>query len=295
MQPQTDPEFLISQEYSQTDALNTRINIQTLYSRNRYGWFHWLFDQLRDVPDNGLILELGCGPGTFWRENFNRQPAGWQLLLSDFSEAMVEEARQQLAGRPAFAFQLLDAQAIASPDNHFDVVIANGIYDHIPHRNQAFAETVRVLKPGGRLYASAGGRNHLQQLEELVRPFVPDADYGGAPERFGLENGQALLSAWFSNVQRHDYEDTLIFREAYPIVAYILSEATVRPHLTGPRLRQLLHHLQDKLAAEGEIHITVQKGLFAAFKALLAHPVVASLSTNILHQPVSNEPPDALL
>ena len=23
--------------------------------------FHWLFDQLRPVPDNSLILELGCG------------------------------------------------------------------------------------------------------------------------------------------------------------------------------------------------------------------------------------------
>jgi hypothetical protein len=119
---------------------------------------------------------------------------------------------------------------------------------------------VRVLKPGGRLYASAGGRNHLQQLEELVRPFVPDADYGGAPERFGLENGQALLSAWFSDVKRADYADTLIFRDPYPIVAYILSEAAVRPHLTAPRLRQLVGHLQDKLAAECEIHVTVQKG-----------------------------------
>jgi ubiquinone/menaquinone biosynthesis C-methylase UbiE len=99
MEPQTDPEFLISQEYNQTDSLNTRINIQSLYSRNRYGWFHWLFDQLRDVPADGLILELGCGPGTMWRENLNRLPAGWQMVLSDFSEAMVEEARQQLGQR----------------------------------------------------------------------------------------------------------------------------------------------------------------------------------------------------
>lgn len=276
MEPQTDPEFLTSQEYNQTDPLNTRINIQNLYGRNRYGWFHWLFDQLRDVPADGLILELGCGPGTMWRENLNRLPANWQIVLSDFSEAMVEEARQQLTGRPAFAFQLLDAQAIASPDNHFDAVIANGIYDHVPHRKQAFAETVRVLKPGGRLYASAGGRNHLQQLEELVRPFVPNADFGGAPERFGLENGQTLLSAWFEDVKRSDYEDTLIFRDPHPIVAYILSEAAVRPHLTGPRLRQLLRHLRDKLAAEGEIYVTVQKGLFSAYKAPLALPEQAS-------------------
>jgi SAM-dependent methyltransferase len=268
---QTDPDFLLSEAYNEATALNTRIEIQARYGRNRYGWFYWLFDQLQ-IPDDGRILELGCGPGHLWTENLSRLPAGWQIVLSDFSEGMVEEARQQLGDKPNFAFQLLDAQAIALPDNHFDAVIANGIYDHIPHRKQAFAETLRVLKPGGRLYASAGGRHHLHQLEALVRPFVPDADYGGAPERFGLENGQALLSAWFDDVTQALYEDTLVFREPYPIIAYILSEAAVRPQLTGPRLRQMLHHIQDRLAAEGEIQVALQKGLFAAYKAPTARP-----------------------
>lgn len=271
MEPQTDPDFLLNEAYSEATALNTRIEIQSRYSLNRYGWFHWLFDQLQ-IPANGRILELGCGPGHLWTENLSRLPADWQLVLTDFSEGMVEEARQKLGDRPNVTFQLLDAQAIPLPDNHFDAVIANGIYDHIPHRKQAFAETQRVLKPGGRLYASAGGRHHLQQLEALVRPFVPDADYGGAPERFGLENGQALLSAWFSGVQQLLYEDTLIFREAYPIIAYILSEAAVRPKLTSQRLRDMLHHIQERLAAEGEIRVTVQKGLFAAHKALPTLP-----------------------
>jgi SAM-dependent methyltransferase len=278
MQPQTDPEFLLSQEYNEASALNTRIEIQARYSLKRYGWFHWLFDQLRDIPEEGRILELGCGPGHLWLDNSSRLPGGWQVALSDFSQGMVDEARQQLADQPAFSFHLLDAQAIAFPDNHFDAVIANGIYDHVPHRKQAFAETARVLKPGGRLYASAGGRTHLQQLEELVRPFAPDADYGGAPERFGLENGQALLAAWFLDVQQSDYEDTLVFRDAYPIVAYLLSEAAARPTLSGPRLRDLLRHLQAKLAAEGEIHVAIQKGLFTARKAPAALPEQASSS-----------------
>jgi SAM-dependent methyltransferase len=274
MEPQTDPYFLLSEEYNEATALNTRIEIQARFSLNRYGWFHWLFDQLQ-LPEDGRILELGCGPGHLWTENLNRLPAGWQLVLTDFSEGMIEEARHQLDDRPNFTFQLLDAQAIALPDNHFDAVLANGIYDHIPHRKQAFAETLRVLKPGGRLYASAGGRYHLHQLEALVRPFVPDADYGGAPERFGLENGEALLSAWFNDVKQSLYEDTLIFRDAYPIVAYLLSEAAVRPRLTGPRLRDMLRHIQNTLAAEGEIHVTLQKGLFTAHKAPTPLPALA--------------------
>jgi SAM-dependent methyltransferase len=43
------------------------------------------------------LLELGSGPGNLWRENLDRIPAGWQILLSDLSPGMIEVARKSLA------------------------------------------------------------------------------------------------------------------------------------------------------------------------------------------------------
>jgi ubiquinone/menaquinone biosynthesis C-methylase UbiE len=180
---------------------------------------------------------------------------------------MVQAARRNLArdGRH-FTFSVADAQAIPFKAACFDAIIAYGVFDHVPHRQQTFAEILRVLKPGGRLYASAGGQTHLQQIEALVRPFVSEADYGGDPDRFGLENGLALLSPWFTAVRRLLYQDVLVFRQVEPIVAYVLSEAEVKCALVDDKLARFIAFVQREMARRGEIRVTVDKGIFAARK-----------------------------
>ncbi|MBU2621245.1 MAG: methyltransferase domain-containing protein, partial [Proteobacteria bacterium] len=37
------------------------------------------------------------------------------------------------------------------PDDHFDVVISNGVINLIPDKDAALSESLRVLKTGGRL------------------------------------------------------------------------------------------------------------------------------------------------
>jgi SAM-dependent methyltransferase len=182
---------------------------------------------------------------------------------------MVQAARRNLArDERHFTFSVADAQAIPFTAACFDAIIAYGVFDHVPHRQQTFAEILRVLKSGGRLYASAGGRTHLQQIEALVRPFVPDADYGGDADRFGLENGLALLSPWFTAARRLAYEDVLVFRQVDPIVAYALSEAEVKSALVGDKLAHFIAFVQREMAQRGEIRVTVDKGIFAARKGL---------------------------
>lgn len=42
-----------------------------------------------------------------------------------------------------------DATRLSFPDNHFNMVIANHILEHIPDDRQAMTELFRILKPGG--------------------------------------------------------------------------------------------------------------------------------------------------
>ena len=262
MPEQTDPDFLVNEQYSDASGLSTRIKIQKLYGTHPQSWFRWLFDRLH-LRSHSRILELGCGPGDLWLENLDRLPEGLQISLSDLSVGMLREARKRLpGGQGPFHFSLVDAQAITLQAGGLDAAIGIGLLDHVPDRVRALGEIQRVLRPGGIFYTATGGRSHLKEIEELVKPFVPGADYGGDPARFGLANGTKLLSPWFSEIQLHIHRDLLVFRNPEPIIAYVLSESSVRRSLVGEKLERFKHFVSGALEAQGEIEVTTEKGLF---------------------------------
>ena len=45
-----------------------------------------------------------------------------------------------------------DATSLPVADSNTDVVISNGVLNLVPEKERAFAEILRILKPGGRLH-----------------------------------------------------------------------------------------------------------------------------------------------
>lgn len=85
----------VVEQYRTSGNLDTRINLHERFSKNTYGWTHWVFDQI-ELPAGSQILELGCGVGKLWLENRERIPESWQLILSDFSLGMLESTQRNL-------------------------------------------------------------------------------------------------------------------------------------------------------------------------------------------------------
>jgi ubiquinone/menaquinone biosynthesis C-methylase UbiE len=260
----TDPDFLLSEEYNDPSDLNTRISLQEQYSTNPYPWFRWLFDRLALAP-HSRVLELGCGPGTLWLRNLDRFSETWQITLTDLAAGMIQHTRQKLRRSPLpFTFVVTNAANIPFAAETFDIVIIDGTLPHLPELDKSLADIRRVLRPGGTVYASTGGRSHLQELQELVQPFLPDVDYGGASSYFDLESGADQLAGHFSSVTLHSYDDDLLFTQSEPILAYILSEGEANEKLVGERRAELVELLEQELRARGGITVTVHKGLFEA-------------------------------
>ena len=215
----------VADQYRTASNLNARIVLHQRYSTNRYGWQRWVFDRF-SLPPQGRLLELACGPGDLWLENADRIPAGWQITLSDLSPGMVQQAQQKLEPvRHAFQFEVIDAQAIAYESQSLDGVIANHMLYHVPERDRALADIRRVLKPGGRFYASTIGQGHMREIADLVARFDPGLSmWGERPtDSFTLENGAPQLERWFGTVTLARYEDDLIVTEPAALVDYILS------------------------------------------------------------------------
>lgn len=261
-----DQEYLLHEQYKDATNFSARVELNRRFSVNRYGWHRWIFDQLR-IDEGGSILELGCGPGWLWSSNRQRLPASWQITLSDFSPGMLQETRQRL-GEERFNYQVIDAQSIPYGDASLDAVIANHMLYHIPNLPQALAEIRRVLKPGGHLYATTIGRQHMRELDHLVQQALPDVPWRsmGRHLPFALENGQELLEPFFASVVLLTYEDALEVSEVEPLLAYARS-GYLGSRLNEMQLTALRSHMQQELNTYGTIHVTKDAGLFIASAA----------------------------
>ena len=108
----------------------------------------------RLAPARGeTILELAAGTGVvgFAAAAFVG-PAG-RVIVSDFSEAMVEAAERHAAelGLENVEFRVLDAEQLDLPDEAVDGVLCRWGYMLMADPATALAETRRVLRGGGRL------------------------------------------------------------------------------------------------------------------------------------------------
>lgn len=264
MDEQQDKSFLVEEAYDDAAALNTRDHIQEHYGTHPLPWYDWVWSHLHLRPGMRW-LDLGCGPAHLWWRRRGWLPPESYILLTDLSAGMVATAKHNLDGvSAALEFTVADSETLPAASHSVDAVIALGLLDHLPHLTVSLREIRRVLRPHGFLYASCGGRRHLQELEGLVQPFVPEPSYGGDPEAFGLENGTLRLAPFFRHVARYDYEDQLVFREVEPLFAYVCSEAATGTNLHGASAAAFRDHVERLLAEEGPIRITRHKGLFAA-------------------------------
>jgi SAM-dependent methyltransferase len=262
----TDQKYLKDEQYRDATNLNARLVIHQRFSTNPYGWFPWIFDVLERLPKQARVLELGCGSAYLWTTCLDRVPAGWNIILSDFSEGMVDAARQNLAtSGHDFKFEQIDAQSIPYPDEAFDIVIANHMLYHVPDRPRAFTEIRRVMKTGGHLIASTVGERHLKELDAWLKDV---ASFDFAPmvaNQFTLENGLQQLTPYFAQVKIYRYEDSLHVTELEPLMAYIRSGIRVTA-LSETGLEKVQENLSHELKTKGEIFITKDSGLFEAVK-----------------------------
>ncbi len=97
----------------------------------------------------GRILEIGCGTGFVLRRMRSVAPAA-ELSGSEVMSAGLPFAAERV---PSATFYQMDAQAIPFRD-HFDVIAAFDVLEHIEDDAAVLDEIARALRPGGGLLVS---------------------------------------------------------------------------------------------------------------------------------------------
>lgn len=130
---------------------------------------------LRDLR----LLDVACGPGLV-AETGARE--GALAVGVDVSPAMVEQARRRC---PGLRFVEGDAQRLPFADASFDAVAMNFGIAQLSWPEAAFAESLRVLKPGCRLAFTAWaaqGNVGDELLDAALAAHAEPLDLPGAPD-----------------------------------------------------------------------------------------------------------------
>lgn len=106
---------------------------------------------LGDEQPAGEGLEIGAGSGVMSAQLLAAFPT-LRMVATDYDPQMVHTARRTLRSFGDRAdVQRADAADLPFADGRFDLVLSAAMLHHVPAWQDAVAQAVRVLRPGGRL------------------------------------------------------------------------------------------------------------------------------------------------
>lgn len=265
----TDRQHLTEKSYKTNEPLKVRIRTHELYTEPQIDFVPWV---LSHIPWRGdeLVIDVGCGAGIYAAQ---AQVHGRSYVACDLSFGMVagvQNASQKVN---------LDVQTLPIESATADVVLANHMLYHVPDKDKALQEIVRVLKPSGYLIAATNSGRNMAEMRQLMSEATTRLEieledpFAAVATRFDLETSIELLKPYFAQVERHDLPAVLVFPEPQPIIDYLAStrdyfELRVNGQATWAQAEQELRQMLDSHFAENATFVVNKlSGVFVCQKA----------------------------
>ena len=256
------------QQYIDSSNLDASVKLQDRFSSNRHGWYKWTFNNIK-LNKKYKVLEIGCGNGALWSKNIDLLDKDINITLTDVCEDMVNNAKKNLSDySDVFDFEIVDPNNIPFEDESFDLVIANHILFYMKDLDKVLKEIKRVLKVGGHFYSSTIDSNNMKELESLMKGFNSNIKISEEKisSKFGMENGQEILSKHFSQTKRYLYEDKLVINDSKGILEYIYSIPGNIIELVDTKKKDFGKYIDLNINKHGNIYITNNQVLFESIK-----------------------------
>jgi len=248
---------IVQKQYKSATNLKKRISIHDKYSVNKQGFGNWIVSNYQ-ITNGMKVLELGCGTGDMWTGKSNLITKCEELVLTDFSEGMIQTAHSNIGDFPNVTYRVVDIQEIPFETNNFDIVIANMMLYHVPDLRKGLSEVKRVLKESGRFYcATYGEHGIIQFIADLLKPYgVEDR----VNKNFTLQNGKQILAGYFPSVEMMEYIDSLQVTNIDDMLDYIYS-LTCMTEVSNIK-RDVIRKVLEQNMAGGILDVPKEYGMF---------------------------------
>lgn len=164
--------------------------------------------RLADLRE-GVVLEIAAGTGAVTRALLNSLPPAVRVVATDLNDTMLRLGETRTAG-PRVSWRQADAQKLPFEAASVDAVVCQFGVMFIPDKVAAYAEALRVLRPGGRYVFNVWDSLEHNQVSDVVTRAVA-ALFPKDPPRFFertpfgyfdvAEIGRELQSAGFGGIE----------------------------------------------------------------------------------------------
>ncbi len=220
-----DKDYLKNKQYKKSNYLEARIAIHK-YNTNSDSFYGWIWKKM-NISDPVSILEIGCGTGSFWKENFSNLPEGASLLMTDFSDGMVEKAKNNLSDYN-IEYKVEDIENIDFPDDSFDLIMAHHVVYHSENKDKALKELKRVVKPDGKVTITTNSEKHMLNVYEIGGRLDDNFPKDRIIDSFTEEIADKMLPQYFSDITKLVSEDLLKVTDLDVMIGYVQSAVEPR-------------------------------------------------------------------
>ncbi|MBN1551349.1 class I SAM-dependent methyltransferase [bacterium] len=204
----------VSNEVGNDVQLNSSVFKRAVFKSSDYYYYKWAKPKEMEAEENDYapirdtlitkilsyaprrLLEIGCGSGHLISSLMKWRPTGTLTvgLDIDYERVKLLEGKIRRAEAEKYVMPVNgDSRVLPFPEEHFDVAVSFLGLTHVEGVNRALAETIRVIKRGGRFLAVepySGSTLHLKkELGELTIHMLR--------QHFKLHHGITFLSKMF--------------------------------------------------------------------------------------------------
>ncbi|MDP3433589.1 MAG: arsenite methyltransferase [Bacteroidota bacterium] len=161
--------------------------------------------QFADLKTGDHVLDLGSGAGNDCFVARAIVGETGKVTGLDFTDAMIHKAieNNKKLGYTNVEFVQGDIEEMPLPDNNFDVIVSNCVLNLVPDKNKAFAQMMRVLKPGG----------HFCVSDVVIKGEFPEALQKDAEMYVGCVSGAIGINEYLQIIENKGFKNTIVHKQ----------------------------------------------------------------------------------